>query len=531
MEDRGFLKLYHVSEDLADVKRLTPRVPDNHLVENGFEDKTTPRVCFCLSIDDALIAMSRNLSGKTLHVYTCNVDPDTKDFIPSEKLTGKVPDVLVTHEVWWLKPIDTKFEHSIKVTTAKDKPFEYKYGDKTAFLYAWNYSICNVKDELISESTNNSMTDNQIAFHNRNKRNMNIGKCRYCKSKTEWMEERGKYQILCGSQKCKDQANTEFRERMKKSRGVEYMTDNIEDQRDKLMANRKIAKNYFWGDMKYTVLGSLEYDTLRTLDTICKRDSKYVHAPAPFVVEYKHDTDGMKKHFPDIYLEDLELIISVKDGMSNPNKHPNFKKDRLKSLCEYRHILNNTHYNFLQVEGDSDIKELPAIIKKIEQMYPKSRYVSPPRVDMYMYYSECAFSSISGENIFFAIINDKLPCFVSIDTDTHVATPYIKNSKGDVILLDSEKFTDVKYYRYSFKDDHELIDVSGDDYNYMVEIYTMVTGCLPDDRVGIVSNVMSYILENFDEFNMDAMVERYKVLNSGNFNLELMDGDTIWDSL
>lgn len=516
------LKLYHVAEDKVESKKLSPRVPSNYMVENGFEDGETPRICFATTIADALVAMSRDLAGKILHVYEVEVDPESKYFYSSDELIDKVPDVLVTNEVWWCQDIEVPYTHSIKVIDAKSKPLRYIYGDgKEASLYAWNYELHVEKEDLVAESSTgvtHEMSEKQAAYHYRNKRNPNVGKCRYCKSPTPWIEERGKYQILCGKQTCKDKANEEFRNRMKKAHGVEYVTDSNDMQREKLMANRKIAKVYHFGDMRFNVLGKLEYEVLRVLDKVCKRDPKTVHAPAPFVIKYRHDTDGIKDHFPDIYLEDLELIISVKDGLDNPNKHPNFKKDRLKSLCEYRHILNNTNYNFLQVEGEADIKELPSIIKRIEQMYPKTRYISPPRVDMFMY-AESDNIVDEDKPEYIAIVNDTLPMFVAINEVTHVSELYVKNSEGLIVALEPSKFRDVKYYEITNPVVVPPLSTEDNDYNYLIEIYMMLTGDLPDTRENIAETIVSLITGSFDEFDMEAMVSFYRRANSGNFKI------------
>jgi hypothetical protein len=62
-------ELYFLSPDNMDGKTLSPRVPDNFLIKNGYEDGETPRVCFAKSIDGALMALSQILKAKS-YLYT-----------------------------------------------------------------------------------------------------------------------------------------------------------------------------------------------------------------------------------------------------------------------------------------------------------------------------------------------------------------------------------------------------------------------------------------------------------------------------
>lgn len=135
------LKLYHVSE--VELNDLKPRVPNNFLTKNDFEDNTTKRVCFCPSIDQCLMAMSSNLKNKILHVYSIK----TKDYI-SPKIDD-VPDVKLTDEKWVLRTVkksELNYEFDIKIIGAKsDTPYEYTYGNnKKANLYKWNYKVLTI---------------------------------------------------------------------------------------------------------------------------------------------------------------------------------------------------------------------------------------------------------------------------------------------------------------------------------------------------------------------------------------------------
>ena len=128
--------LFHVSSvKLANVI-LEPRVPDNFLVRNGYEDKTTERISVCKSIDDCLAAMSRSLKNKDFYVYKLK-DTNVKKKTPSVK---ELPDVSITNEVWLLEPSEFELVGKIHITGTKSDGLSYTYGDNTAELYRWKWS-------------------------------------------------------------------------------------------------------------------------------------------------------------------------------------------------------------------------------------------------------------------------------------------------------------------------------------------------------------------------------------------------------
>lgn len=142
-------KLFHISEN-SDIKMLNPRIPTNFLIDKGYEDGKTSRICFATSIDGCLRAMSANLKGKTFYIY--NPDQDQTIYIPTK---DEVPDCKITGEVWVKNPVNLVCIGSIKVEEAKEKGLPYKYGKNTAELYDWNWhwiekniSLTETKSEL-----------------------------------------------------------------------------------------------------------------------------------------------------------------------------------------------------------------------------------------------------------------------------------------------------------------------------------------------------------------------------------------------
>ena len=88
--------LVFLSDKNMNGKTLTPRVPDNFLIKNGYEDGETPRVCFARSIDGALMGLSQNLTGKEFYVHQPKDVNKKAIYKPTVK---EVPDVKITGEV------------------------------------------------------------------------------------------------------------------------------------------------------------------------------------------------------------------------------------------------------------------------------------------------------------------------------------------------------------------------------------------------------------------------------------------------
>lgn len=131
-------KLYCISQRNMDGETLVPRIPDNYLTKNGYEDADTPRVCFAPSVDQCLIALSQNNANKSFYVY----EPEDQSKIDVYKPNTKaVPDSKITGELWAIQPVKLKRVGQILCTEdAGEDGMKYTYGNgKTAELYRWNY--------------------------------------------------------------------------------------------------------------------------------------------------------------------------------------------------------------------------------------------------------------------------------------------------------------------------------------------------------------------------------------------------------
>jgi hypothetical protein len=131
------MKLYHVSEHDLTGKTLTPRIPDNYMTKNNYEENKTPRISFATSVSGCLIGMSQNLKGKEFFVH----EPEDYNVIKTKSITNKdVPDSSLTGEVWVTTDVKLKAIYKIKVGEAIEKPLKYTFGKTTAETYAWKFN-------------------------------------------------------------------------------------------------------------------------------------------------------------------------------------------------------------------------------------------------------------------------------------------------------------------------------------------------------------------------------------------------------
>lgn len=145
----SYMSLYHLSENSKlSGNILHPRIPNNYMTKNGYEEDKTPRISFARSIDGALIGLSDNLKDKTFYVYT--IDNEYSEPKIKNVTNKDVPDQSLTSEVWVLNDIKLKLIGSIKITGSYETPLKYKYGENIAETYRWKYK--EIELESLAES-------------------------------------------------------------------------------------------------------------------------------------------------------------------------------------------------------------------------------------------------------------------------------------------------------------------------------------------------------------------------------------------
>ncbi len=131
--------MYCISSKKLDGETLVPRIPENYLIKNGYEDGETPRVCFTPTVDQCLVALSQNNKGKTFYVYSPEDMSKIVVYKPNKKA---VPDSDITDELWAIQSVKLKRVGKIFCDgDAGEDGLPYTYGDgKKAELYKWNYT-------------------------------------------------------------------------------------------------------------------------------------------------------------------------------------------------------------------------------------------------------------------------------------------------------------------------------------------------------------------------------------------------------
>ena len=328
------------------------------------------------------------------------------------------------------------------------------------------------------------MTEKQKAFHERNKYRKNIGNCVICKKPTSWNEEKGRYDRFC-SDACVKKYVEIRNKRVLDKYGTTNLASIPEFQKDKLMANRGIAKTYTFKDGgRKIVLSNIEYQILEYLDG-AGYTSEDIEAPASVVIPYRFEGKNLN-HIPDIFVRPLNLIISGKDGLDNPNMSPHFLKDRKKNIAIFKEILDNYNFNYVQVEGEKEVKALESTMITIQKLMKKNgRVVIPPRIDFALY-SEGFFS---GPKVDHKLRNVNFPCFV-LENNNGAYSAYIARDYDGIVYyvtdngimlgmnaLDSKNYDSLEiYYATGAKLNYDLFAKRNKDESMLYIIAKAILG-------------------------------------------------------
>jgi SNF2 family DNA or RNA helicase len=200
-------------------------------------------------------------------------------------------------------------------------------------------------------------------FYSLNHNGSITGKCRICNKPTEWVEKSGLPRQLCGSPKCKELASQKADANMMKARGVVHMLNDSEHQK-KMLAARKISGVYHWSDGKhsFTYTGTYEQHGIEFVDKVLELDPERIQMPGP-ALPYVYE--GVEKFWiTDIFLEDYNLIVEIKDGGTNKNMHPGFAYNRAIEAAKDEMMKNQSQYNYIKLT-DKNMLPLVDMIEKI----------------------------------------------------------------------------------------------------------------------------------------------------------------------
>ena len=179
------------------------------------------------------------------------------------------------------------------------------------------------------------------------------GRCRVCGKETQWSEKNGRYNVLCGSIKCKEHMREEYKKNMLRVKGT-YNILNDPEQQKIMLANRSISGKYKFQDGgEHIFTGSYEKKCLEFMDIVMQISSDDIMSPGP-TLEYEYNG---QKHFyiADFYYIPYNLIIEVKDGGDNINTKDSasMRASREKTIEKERIITDRGEYNYIRLTNNN----------------------------------------------------------------------------------------------------------------------------------------------------------------------------------
>lgn len=172
------------------------------------------------------------------------------------------------------------------------------------------------------------------------------GTCVICHRETEWNEERGKYNRLCGRKECKEALRDQYKKNMLKVYGT-YNILNNDKQQKKMLAGRHISGIYkFQNGTSKEYTGSYEKNMLEFLDKVLNFNPDDIMMPGP-TIDYVYKGTH-HQWITDALIIPYNLIIEVKDGGSNPNNRP-MASYREKQVAKETMLTNMGTYNYVRL--------------------------------------------------------------------------------------------------------------------------------------------------------------------------------------
>ena len=199
------------------------------------------------------------------------------------------------------------------------------------------------------------------------------GHCIYCGEPTGFNEATGKYYRLCKKQECRKRCSDEADKNMIGVHGKTTLFNDPDFQR-KVVYAKKNSGTYIFEDMDdpnihYEAMYDSSYgrDFLEMCDAFLYMNGQDILGPSPHTYYYEYEG---KTHFyiPDFYILSLGLEIEIKDGGSNPNKHPEVVrvakvKEKLKD--DLMASLQSSGIRYIKI-CNKDYKEFFALLSELK---------------------------------------------------------------------------------------------------------------------------------------------------------------------
>ena len=329
-------------------------------------------------------------------------------------------------------------------STSYQKKYKCPYCDKR---YT-RVDLVNHIDKKHQDMIPKDYTATRVVFNLINKKE--YGTCVMCGKKTNWDENKARYDRFCGSKACHDKyvkiahKNTDIENKL---RDPEFQT--------KMLAGRSISGTYKFstdgGSVSYT--GTYERKFLELLDKVLNIKSYDLDAPGP-TIEYEYNGET---HFwiTDYRYIPYNLVFDIKDGGDNPNNRV-MTDYRAKQVAKERAIAKQGKYNYIRLTNNN-FEQLIDIFLELKEMLGDENRIKKPIIRINEY-STMTINALppAGNNVYI-IDYMKKNSFLADDHYHHygLCKDYmqdaitVKNGVFESLSFDSLKEMDVKLYKYS----------------------------------------------------------------------------------
>lgn len=291
-------------------------------------------------------------------------------------------------------------------------------------------------------------TATRVVFNLINKKE--YGTCVMCGKKTNWDENKARYDRFCGSKACHDKyvkiahKNTDIENKLK---DPEFQT--------KMLAGRSISGSYKFstdgGSVSYT--GTYERKFLEFMDKLLNIKSYDLDAPGP-TIEYEYDGET---HFwiTDYRYIPYNLVFDIKDGGDNPNNRV-MTDYRAKQVAKERAIAKQGKYNYIRLTNNN-FEQLIDIFLELKEMLGDENKIKKPIIKINEHSTMLINTLPPVGNDVYIIDYMKKNSLLADDHYHHygLCKDYmqdaitVKNGVFESLSFDSLKEMDVKLYKYS----------------------------------------------------------------------------------
>lgn len=335
-------------------------------------------------------------------------------------------------------------------------------------------------EDLIPEG----QTPTQVVFNSINHKTHGI--CVVCKKDTDWNEQIGRYNRLCGDPRCKEKLRKEFSANMKSKYGTDNLLTDTNVQ-ERMLKNRKISSVYTFTDGgKLDYVGSYEKKFLEFVDKVMNISSKDMISPGP-VIEYEFN--GEIHHWiTDFYYVPGNLVLDIKDGGKNPNTRP-MEEYREKQNAKESAIRQLKKYNYLRLTDNNfgQFMEVLADLKSMSLDITQRQLIT--KINEGAYFNELS----AGMSTVPPVYSSDACVLVSADKNNDERIALSSLDFNDDILIDDPidgiKKINKKYYNANFVTKARFLYPKNESYYNLLKAFKNHDDCIYE---GIYCNLSSF---------------------------------------